>query len=173
MCQGRGRRRSKSPKGSRRSPSTPLSRCGQEKLSVMSERICRGCKKLGNGVSYCNLCAVNLCCQCWDLQIAHSEAARGPDNVPHEKTDYEIAKKIRASLESELTEEQQKSLHRKDENTTWFGVAKDETEDLVFEDCGRFASIIADCSTGRRASQYPALVSFVGQTGRSEAIQVR
>lgn len=132
-----------------------------------SNRVCRGCKKPGKNCSFCNVCAVLLCKECWDLQIAHSEDRRAADNVLHEKTDLDIAEKVKACLEPLMTDEQQMSLHRSDENTTWFGVGKNEMEELIFEDCGRYAHIMADCPSGRRSSQYPALVSFVGQTGQS------
>jgi hypothetical protein len=127
---------------------------------------------LGEDRSWCNLCAVSLCNDCWDRQIAHSEDTRAADNIPHEKTNQELAEKIKACLEPSMTDEQQKKLHLLDENTTWFGVAQDEMQELTFEDCGRYASIMADCSSGRRACQYPSLVSFVGQTGQYPAQSV-
>ena len=136
------------------------------------KRVCRSFKRLGEDCSFCNVCAVLLCKGCWDLQITHSEDTKDSEdtkaagNVPHEKTDPDIAEKVKACLEPSMTDEQQMFLHRCDENTTCFGVGKDEMEELIFENCGRYARIIADCSSGRRSSQYPALVSFVSQTSQ-------
>lgn len=65
-----------------------------------------------------------------------------------------------------MTEAEQRDLHIMDENTTWFGVGKDEMDEYVFQVSGRYASLMAECSSSRRGSRYPSLVSFVGQTGR-------
>ena len=148
-----------------RSPG-PTDRLRKNSNTGSISRTCRSCRTVGEDRSWCNLCAVSLCSDCWDRQIAHSEDTRAADNVPHEKTDYELAEKVKACLEPNMTDEQQKRLHIMDEDTTWFGVAKDEMQELIFEDCGRYARIMADCSSDGRACQYPSLVSFVGQTGQ-------
>jgi len=109
---------------------------------------------------------VTLCGICWDSVLPHKLGRRGFDNVPHEKTDHDVAEKVRASLEPNMTEAEQEELHRQDDNTTWFGVAKDEMDDPIFQDYGRYATLMAECSSTRRASRYPSLVSFVGQTGK-------
>lgn len=131
-----------------------------------SAKICADCERFGDGLSFCNVCAIILCNACWDKVLPHRLRRRAPDDVPHEKTNYHIAEKIQAVLEPRITAEERQELHRKDENTTWFGVAKNEMEDIVFQDCGRYASLMASCSSRRRDPQYPGLVSFVGQTGR-------
>lgn len=103
--------------------------------------------------------------------LPHRLGRVGPDNVPHEKTDHNVAEKIQASLEPKMTEAEQEELHRLDDNTTWFGVARDEMDDPIFQDYGRYATLMAECSSMQRtlpnkgASRYPSLVSFVGQTG--------
>lgn len=56
-------------------------------------------------------------------------------------------------------------LHTQDEHTTWFGVTKDAMDESIFEDYGRYGTIIAEGSAGSRENRYPGLVSFVGQTG--------
>ncbi len=151
-----------------RSPG-PTNRNRKNSAVGVMKRQCLSCRIVGEDRSWCNLCAATLCNDCWDRQIAHSQGTRAADNVPHEKTNHELAEKIKACLEPSMTDEQQKKLHMRDENTTWFGVAQDEMQELMFEDCGRYASIMADCSSGRRACQYPSLVSFVGQTGQYPA----
>ncbi len=128
--------------------------------------MCLACRTLGEDRSLCNVCNVSLCNICWDMQITHREDARATGGIPHEKTNQELAEKIKACLEPSMTDEQQKKLHIDDENTTWFGVARDEMQELTFEDCGRYANIMAGCSSSRKGCQYPSLVSFVGQTGQ-------
>ena len=147
----------------------PMNRNRKNSTTGPIKRVCRACKKLGEDRSWCNICAVTLCNDCWETQITHSEDTRAADNVPHEKTNHELAETIKACLEPSSSDEQQKKLHLMDEATTWFGVAHDEMQELIFEDCGRYASIMADCSSGRKACQYPSLVSFVGQTGQFPA----
>lgn len=103
--------------GRQKSP-VPAGRNRKGSAAERPKRVCRGCKRLGEDCSFCNVCAVLLCKRCWDLQIAHSEDTRAAGNVPHEKTDPDIAEKVKACLEPSMTEEQQMSLHRCDENTT-------------------------------------------------------
>ena len=148
-----------------RSPN-PFSRNRDGGSGRVPKDVCQGCQKLGEGRSFCNVCNVTLCDDCWNSQLPHRLGTRALDNVPHEKTNQEVAQKIQAVLEPNITNEQRKDLHKKDENTTWFGVAKDEMDELIFQDCGKYASLMAECSSGRKSRQYPGLVSFVGQTGR-------
>lgn len=131
----------------------------------MAKVLCLGCQREGS--FFCNVCNMILCNGCWNSQLPHRQGTRTSDNVPHEKTNYEVAQKIQAVLDPSITNEQRKLLHQADENTTWFGVAKDELDELIFQDCGKYASLMADCSSGRKSRQYPGLVSFVGQTGES------
>ena len=99
-----------------------------------------------------------------------------PGSIPHEKTDIGIAKKIKAILEAKTTSAEQDMLHKKDEDTTWFGVIREDAESPTFRDYGRYASIMADTinlssyrgsgsTLGVRDHRFPSLVSFVGQTG--------
>lgn len=146
-----------------RSPN-PFNRSRDEGSGRVAKALCPGCQREGR--FFCNVCNITLCDDCWNSQIPHRLGTRGPDNVPHEKTDREVAQKIQAVLDPNISHEQRKDLHKEDENTTWFGVAKDELDELIFQDCGKYASLMADCSSGRKSRQYPGLVSFVGQTGK-------
>ena len=102
---------------------------------------------------------------------------KAPGSIPHEKTDLAIAMKIRAILEAKTTSVEQDILHRIDEDTTWFGVIREDAELPTFRDYGRFAGIMADTlspsshhssdwTVGMRDHRFPSLVSFVGQTGQ-------
>ena len=101
---------------------------------------------------------------------------KAPGSIPHERTDIRVAKKIKAILEAKTTSAEQDILHKKDEDTTWFGVIREDAELPTFRDYGRYASIMADTlspssrhgsdwAVGVRDHRYPSLVSFVGQTG--------
>lgn len=154
-------------------PPRPRGRVRGASVSVPSLRLCDSCRKLGENRYFCNLCTVTLCERCWDFQLPHRLGKRGVDNVPHEKTDHTIAEKIQASLEPSTTEAEQEELHRLDDITTWFGVGRDEMDEPVFQDYGRYATLMAQCSSTRRVSRYPGLVSFVGQTGKFGCIRRR
>ena len=101
---------------------------------------------------------------------------KAPGSIPHEKTDYRTAEKIKAILEVKTTSAEQDILHKNDEDTTWFGVIRDDAEVPIFRDYGRYAAIMADtlhpsfhydsdATFGARDHRFPSLVSFVGQTG--------
>lgn len=44
-------------------------------------------------------------------------------------------------------------LHKQDEHTTWFGVIKDVMDESIFEDYGRYGTIIAEGSAGSRENR--------------------
>ena len=140
-----------------------------------SDQLCDQCEQYGTDREYCNVCDGTYCARCWGLQLSHKKQRTAPGSIPHEKTDYRIAKKIRATLEAKTTSAEQKTLHENDENTIWFGVIREDAE-LTFCDYGRYAGIMADTlnqsshrgsdwTVGVRDHRTPSLVSFVGQTG--------
>ena len=61
-------------------------------------------------------------------------------------------------------------LHKEDEATTWFGVVRDEVDEYIFQDYGRYARLMVetpgDWRKGEQQNRFPSLVSFVGQTGK-------
>lgn len=90
---------------------------------------------------------------------------------------HTIAKKIKETLESHITsEDDRKLLHQQDEDKTWFGILREDNGFPSFQDYGRYANLMAESSrstmsssgrgSGSRDSRYPSLVSFVGQTGK-------
>ncbi|KAL8689851.1 MAG: hypothetical protein Q9218_004571 [Villophora microphyllina] len=105
-------------------------------------------------------------------------------SVPHEKTDHAIAQKIKRTLESHITnEDEMKLLHQQDEDKTWFGILREDSGFPSFQDYGRYANLMAESSrssisassqwNGSRDSRYPSLVSFVGQTGASKSTVIK
>lgn len=75
-----------------------------------------------------------------------------------------------------MTSAEQDLRHKNDEDTTWFGIVREDAELPTFLDYGRYATIMTDTSgaashrgpdwmPGVRDHRFPSLVSFVGQTG--------
>jgi energy-coupling factor transporter ATP-binding protein EcfA2 len=64
-------------------------------------------------------------------------------------------------------------LHIQDEDTSWFCAWKGEEDEMVFQDYGRYATLMAETSARERKVRYPALVSFVGQTGAGKSTLIR
>lgn len=113
---------------------------------------------------------MTYCGKCWNKIGPHRTGRTGPGGIPHEKTDQTVADKLRMILENAPSDSEQDELFQNDQNTAWFGVAKDEFEDSIFHDYGRYGDIMANISltTGprqRNTSRFPGLVSFVGETG--------
>lgn len=85
--------------------------------------------------------------------------------LPHEKTDRNVVNRLRDILEPKRTVEEQQSLHKNDEDTTWFGIARDTANLPIFQDYGRYGTIMSESQTSENNVRYPQLVSFIGQTG--------
>lgn len=119
--------------------------------------------------SFCWPCNTSFCDKCWSHQRAHKKRVQTVGGIPHEPTDPFVAKKIQHALEADLTDTEQAMLHVQDEDTAWFGAWKDEKDDMVFQDYGRYATLMGENSTRQRRLRYPALVSFVGQTGAGKS----
>ncbi len=49
----------------------------------------------------------------------------------------------------------------------WFGVCRGERNEFYFEDTDRLTNVINDSWTKEFPDQFPSIVSFVGQTGKS------
>ena len=64
-------------------------------------------------------------------------------------------------------------MHKMDEDSTWFGVSRDEADNPVLCDFQRFATILADSAAFEPGHRYPQLVSFIGQTGAGKSTLVR
>jgi hypothetical protein len=131
-------------------------------------QLCDGeCQRITR-VYLCVQCDGAFCNECWARQFPHKPGKIGADGLPHEKTDLEVVERLRDTLDRpDRTPEEQQKLHKNDEDTTWFGIARDEANMPIFQDYGRYAAILAEPQEIRRRSRYPQLVSFIGQTGVS------
>lgn len=147
----------------------PIEFIMQSRAGSWSSQSCEGgvCDGNGQPTYFCVHCDSNFCDGCWRAQVQHRPGKRGPDGLPHEKTDLRVVSRLRNILEPSLDPHAQRALHRVDEDTTWFGIGRNGSNDPVFQDYGRYATIMADSLPSERLSRYPQLVSFIGQTGDS------
>jgi hypothetical protein len=141
--------------------------CGERRPSKDECYFCWPC----NGTIFCK--------KCWNKCPPHRGGfgrSRGFPQVglPHEKSDPLVARRIFETLQSERNEEQQALLHDQDEDSCWFGTGKDgDTGETVFRDFGRYSRLLEELSSRRRLTRFPALVSFVGQTGAGKSSLIR
>ena len=139
--------------------------CGRARPSKDECFFCWPC----NGTVFCK--------NCWDKCPPHKQQRHGRRRnfgLPHEKSNPGVARKIFETLQSERNLEQQTLLHVQDEDASWFGTGKDmDSGDMVFQDFGRYPRLMEMHSSARRRTKFPALVSFVGQTGAGKSSLIR
>lgn len=139
--------------------------CGEAKLSAEECYFCWPC----DGTIFCK--------ECWENCPPHKKrrmrVTPKSTGLPHEKTDPAVAKKIFQTLQSDRDNEEQALLHVKDEDTSWFRAGRDEDNDVVFQDYGHYARLMAEKSARSRRVRYHSLVSFVGQTGAGKSSLIR
>lgn len=145
---------------------------------IQEEFLCDTCDPDNFDCSWCESCGRSYCDRCWESLPAHRpRRKRGPSHidpanpqeVPHEKVSPSVAYRLNATFNPPGTVQDQERLHREDEATKWFGVAKSSKEDKsLFQDYGRFPTLMAGSSRGDRI-RYPQLVSFVGQAGHGKS----
>jgi energy-coupling factor transporter ATP-binding protein EcfA2 len=138
-----------------------------------SPKLCDDCEKQASLIWNCAYCGMNFCDRCWDQQAQHRRGRTGPDGLPHEKANPSIVRKFKDILTPPQDRLAQQALHREDEDTTWFGLAKDKDNKPVLQDYGRYTAIMGDSNTGNYQARYPQIVSFVGQTGAGKSTLIR
>lgn len=117
----------------------------------------------------CLSCGSTYCDVCWERQGPHRPGKVGlVDHLPHEKTERDIYERLVPILEPSDDVSELMRLHVEDQDTTWFGVEKDETGEPNFLDHGRYNALMAETKQPNTGPRYPQLVSFVGQTGQCE-----
>lgn len=132
---------------------------------------CEALPAYGGQCFFCYPCNCIFCPDCWPRSPPHRKPpVRG--GIPHEKTDPKLARIIEQTLEADIDEKTQSYLHMRDEDSAWFGTVWDES-DLLFQDYGRYANLMAQMSGRKRQVRYPGLVSFVGQTGAGKSTLVK
>ena len=111
-------------------------------------KTCEACELTNLRTWNCSYCDMNFCDPCWGKQGPHKPGRTGPDGLPHEKGDPNIVKRLKNILTPPTDPGEQQLLHVEDEDTTWFGIARNDNKQPIFQDYGRYATIMADSSTG-------------------------
>ncbi|KIV90882.1 hypothetical protein PV10_05486 [Exophiala mesophila] len=133
---------------------------------------CDQCELEREDVSFCPVCSFNYCAEHWDSQMLH-RSRRPTTGIPHEKTNPHVATQILSIIEPCSDEVLQESLHRADEETTWFGVLPDQAGRLSLHDFGRYEDFLSESTFSPRSGQYPSLISFIGKTGAGKSTIVK
>lgn len=121
---------------------------------------------------YCVSCDCSFCDACWDKQLPHKLNKRGLDGHGHDKIDRLVVERYRNILEPPSSIDEQDSLHKDDEDTTWFGIGRNRAGDPVFEDYERYTTLMSESLSQTPRVRYPQLVSFIGQTGQSSQLRL-
>jgi hypothetical protein len=152
----------------------------RETISGFDEVETCNCGNAQPGKDECYFCwpcnGTIFCKKCWDKCPPHKGKLLGSRQVgvPHEKSDPMVARRIFETLQSDRDAKEQARLHDQDEDTSWFGTGKDsDTGETVFRDFGRYSRLVEELSSRRRLTRFPALVSFVGQTGAGKSSLIR
>ncbi|ETI28069.1 hypothetical protein G647_00518 [Cladophialophora carrionii CBS 160.54] len=164
-----------------RTPGSPVSKTDYLMITEAGggdepyDQICRYCgipKPAREELYYCPACGIALCTECWNTAPPHRQGLQILGGVLHEKLNATVARTILGALDPGLNDREQEMLFLKDEDTTWFGVHH-EQEELYLREYGRFERVIREDSSLLPKATYPALVSFVGQTGAGKSTLVR
>jgi energy-coupling factor transporter ATP-binding protein EcfA2 len=142
-------------------------------LPALPIRPCEVCECVTLPTFYCVNCDGNFCDDCWRKERAHKPGKLGPDGLPHEKADPRIVNRLKEAFQPPTNPEIQARMHMEDEDTTWFGIARDSANVPMFQDYGRYATLMANSSSGEIITRYPQLVSFIGQTGAGKSTIVK
>ncbi|KAF2461117.1 hypothetical protein BDY21DRAFT_297819 [Lineolata rhizophorae] len=138
-----------------------------------SQRPCEICGLGDKQTFHCVNCDTVYCGVCWDMQGPHKPGKVGPDGLPHEKADLKVVNRLREILTPSNDPHIQQAMHMSDEDTTWFGVSRDATGSPIFQDHGRYSTLMADSASFEHRVRYPQLVSFIGQTGAGKSTLVK
>lgn len=165
---------------------TSRSRASRNIAKAPTGDCCDGCDTTCLQTSYCNVCRLIFCDPCWAQQVQHKKARQGKGAMLHEKTEHSVARKVQEVLTPDLTPVAREKLHERDIDTTWFGVARDESELPLFRDYGRYANLItvakelrvdlpplSSTSVEGGETLFPSLVSFVGETGAGKSTLIK
>ena len=125
------------------------------------------CRDNGRLTFYCEICDCSFCDMCWDKQPPHKPKKRGFVGHAHEKIDRLLVERYRDIFEPPSSIEEQDVLNKDEEDATWFGIGHNRAGDPVFEDYGRYTTLMAESLLPTPKVRYPHLVSFIGQTGMS------
>lgn len=132
--------------------------------------------QLSEAVCQCDAesCADHDLSDCWGRQGPHKPKKKGRDGVPHEKTSPHVVRRLKAILHPTRNPQEIQKLHEEDQLTKWFGVSKDHAGRPVFEDYGRYATLMSSISPiESMGNRYPQIVSFIGTTNAGKSTLIK
>jgi energy-coupling factor transporter ATP-binding protein EcfA2 len=135
--------------------------------------ICAVCDEQYDSTFFCVNCDDSFCDSCWDSERSHRPGKKGPDGLPHEKALRGVVNRLQQAFSPPNDHAALRQIHMEDDDTTWFGIARDENNVPFFEDIGRYASLMADSNTKEHEARYPQFVSVIGQTGAGKSTLVK
>lgn len=136
---------------------------------------CQTCRSVTKKRFSCVQCN-NLwfCDDCWSAWILHAPGAVGWGGKPHEKANPEVVHRLRQIFEPIRSEADHQQELLDDEETAWFGYGRDTSGHPVFQDYGRFATVMGESHAREVAMErYPQLVTFIGETGAGKSSLVK
>lgn len=132
---------------------------------------CYTCHISGKQLFICTQCNYHVFCDdCWSQWLLHHADKVGWDSRPHEKSDPRVVQTLREILGPTRTPSEHEREFRKDYDTTWFGVGRNHANQVVFQDFGRFATLMGETPMHELGSRYPQLATFIGQTGKTQQL---
>jgi hypothetical protein len=120
-----------------------------------------------DAIVFCAGCNYFQCLTCWENLPAHKKAILGPSGFPHDKTDPSMVAALQECLREPDNEEEQNREHVEDEDTTWFGLDREDSGDPILAEYGRYATIMLETAQETGQQRFPQLVSFMGETSCS------
>ncbi|TGJ87061.1 hypothetical protein E0Z10_g1710 [Xylaria hypoxylon] len=112
--------------------------------------------------------------KCWEKRRAHRDGKQlGPGGIPHEQVSPNVVERVDACVAGPENEVEEREQHENDQDTTWFGLDRDLGGDPVLSEYRRYAAIMMANAAEISTVQYPALVSFVGQTNAGKSTLIR
>ncbi|KAF2826308.1 FabD/lysophospholipase-like protein, partial [Ophiobolus disseminans] len=130
-----------------------------------------GCTRNTAETWYCVDCQCSLCELCWPQVLPHTGGRTGRDG-PHEQVQHHIYLKLKAILEPKYDESDLEELHRRDLDTTWFGIRRDSTGQPLLADYDVYSTLLRGPLINSK-DKYPQLVSFIGQTNAGKSTLIK
>ncbi|KAI1198616.1 hypothetical protein F5X97DRAFT_342514 [Nemania serpens] len=103
---------------------------------------CHSCQRNDRQMYSCIQCSnLSFCNDCWSKWVLHLPGAVGYDDRPHEKANAQVVQRLRQILDPKRNEQDHDKELQNDDDTTWFGVARDSSNQAIFQDHGRFTTL--------------------------------
>lgn len=120
------------------------------------------CTEEGPEIFWCSSCKLSLCGKCWLAQTAHKKGRAG-----HEKISQQTLYMLQSIMNPTKSKPQD---HLAAYDSKWFGVNIDqEKNDITLDITSRYRKLAMMNTSFGQTSQFPALISFVGETGAGKS----